>query len=322
LTYKPPITITPTMLNLVARLQHRLGLLEGLGMAPPRPELRRGYRAMVVQSSCAIEGNSLTLEQVSTILEGKKVLAPAHDVLEITNANRAYEAAATWSPHSSRDFCAAHKIMMAGLIPDAGSYRQGHVGIIRGQKVTHVGPKPQLVPKLMGQLFDYVRASRDIPRAIIASVCHYEIEFIHPFSDGNGRMGRLWQHVILVEGNPLLAQVPFESIIKERQKDYYKALRQSDQAGESTPFVEFSLEALLGALEAIWETYKPAVQRPEDRLQVALRQFGKRWFVRKEYLTCHKGISTATASRDLAAGVEKGLLLVEGEKATARYRFQ
>jgi Fic family protein len=174
----------------------------------------------------------------------------------------------------------------------------------------------------MGQLFDYVRASRDIPRAIIASVCHYEIEFIHPFSDGNGRMGRLWQHVILVEGNPLLAQVPFESIIKERQKDYYKALRQSDQAGESTPFVEFSLEALLGALEAIWETYKPAVQRPEDRLQVALRQFGKRWFVRKEYLTCHKGISTATASRDLAAGVEKGLLLVEGEKATARYRFQ
>ncbi len=322
MTYQPPLTLTPTMLGLIAKIQQLLGRLEGLGSSVPRPELRRGNRAMAIHSSCAIEGNSLSLDQVQTILAGKKVLAPAQDIREIANANRAYDLALEWSPHRIQDFCQAHGVMMDGLIPEAGHFRQGNVGIIKGRKVTHIAPKPRVVPQLMSQLFGYVRASRTIPKAIVASVCHYEIEFIHPFTDGNGRMGRLWQHVILVNENPLFGLVPFESIIQRRQKEYYSTLRQSDLAGESTVFVEFSLDALYLALEKVWHSYKPTVETPIQRLIGSQDHFGSQWFSRKEYLAVHKTLSTATASRDLAMGVSQEILMIEGSKATARYRFK
>jgi Fic family protein len=285
------------------------------------PQLRRRNRVRTIQGSVAIEGNTLSLAQVTDVLDGKRVVGSADEIREVKNAIRAYALAPRLSATSPKDFLRAHAAVMDGLAREAGRWRSGDVVIMRGAKGGHVAPRAPRVPELMGELLADLAEDRETPVFVKACVAHYEIEFIHPFSDGNGRMGRLWQHVILLAESPVFALVPTESVIKEHQRAYYAALARSDHAGHSTAFVEFALGALKEALEGFVGTLRPKALDAPRRFAAAYEHFGRRWFSRRDYLELHRGIQTATASRDLRAATAGGSLEREGDKATARYRF-
>ena len=196
----------------------------------------------------AIEGNVLSEEQVSAILDGKRVVAPPKDVQEVRNAIAAYDLLDRWAPSSEADLLTAHEILMTGLVEAPGRYRAGSVGVIGPDRVHHIGPPAGRVPGLMADLLGWLRDSEEHP-LIAGSVFHYEFEFIHPFEDGNGRLGRLWQTLILTRWKPLFAHVPVESVVRDRQSQYYEAIELSSADGESTRFIAFMLDAILAAVE-------------------------------------------------------------------------
>ncbi len=321
-SYRPPFTITSAILDQVAAILMLVGKYEGLSSPAPQPQLRRKNRIQTVQSTLSIEGNSLSEEQVTAILEEKRVIGPKRDVLEVQNALRVYAESSSFVPADERHLLSAHKKLMRGLIPDAGRYRKGSVGIIEGSKIAHVAPQAKQVQRLMSELFAFLRADRETHPLLKASIFHYEFEFIHPFADGNGRMGRLWQHVLLRAFHPIFEHLPFESLIKENQATYYASLRAADRAGNSTPFIEFSLRMIALSMGEFFEQLKPAPVTNEGRLERARSHFQKSAFARKTYSALFKNISAPTASRDLALGVEQGLLVRVGQKALARYRFR
>ena len=248
--YSPPYTITSQILAQVAEISEKLGRLEALDETSLSPDLRRTQRIRSIQSSLAIENNTLTIEQVTAVLAGKRVLGPPKEIHEVHNAFAAYEAMPTWKPHLKRDLLAAHKLLMTGLIENAGHYRSKSVGIAKGQKLVHLAPPAENVTGLMNDLLKWLK-STDAHPLIASSVFHYELEFIHPFTDGNGRMGRLWQTLILSHWKPLLAYLPVESVICQRQEEYYAALGRSDKSGQATEFIEFLLSALSQALDEV-----------------------------------------------------------------------
>ncbi|MBN2857953.1 MAG: Fic family protein [Candidatus Delongbacteria bacterium] len=316
---KPPYDITPEILNLIVSISEKLGEINAVHLNKPSPKLRRENRIKTVQASLEIEGNTLSLDQVSAIFDDKKVIGPKKDILEVKNAIEVYNMIGEFDPFSKESFRKAHSILMNGLVNNPGKYRTGSVGILKGKEVMHVAPPGDRVHYLMDELFKYLKYDKD---AILIKSCvfHYEAEFIHPFTDGNGRMGRLWQSVMLRSKYPLFDHLPVESVIKQKQKEYYKALSQSDKEGRSTPFIEFMLKIIETELEIIlWNESK--IMSAEERLNEAKEKFGGREFSRKEYLRLFKNISTATASRDLRSGVDSGLLLKSGEKNLSRYRF-
>lgn len=282
--------------------------------------LRRSLKVRTIQASLQIEGNTLTEDQVTAVLEGKRVMAPARDLLEVRNAIACYDKLPQWSPGSARHLLAAHKIMMTGLVKTPGAWRSRGVGIAKGDVIAHVAPPADRVPGLMNDLLKWVRTDTEVPAPIRAAVCHYEMEFIHPFEDGNGRMGRLWHSLILHQHHPIFAHVPVESAIRDRQADYYNVLGQCDKAGNSTAFVEFALELTLEALKQVTDIHQPRMTS-EARLAAAQQHFGRETFSRKDYLQRFPGLSQATASRDLRDAVANRLVAREGDKATARYRF-
>jgi len=248
--YEPPFAVTPRVLDLVARIGEeigRQGLSRERGMTPA---LRRGNRLRSIQASLAIENNSLSLEQVTAVVAGKRVLGPPQEIQEVRNAFAAYEAMEHWSAWASKDLLAAHALLMKGLVDDAGRYRRGSVGIAQGSQVVHLAPPAARVPGLMKDLLGWLKRT-DVHPLVASCVFHYELEFIHPFAYGNGRMGRLWQTLILSRWKPLLAYLPVESVIRERQAEYYAALAAADKAGSSTIFIEFLLSALLEALQQV-----------------------------------------------------------------------
>jgi Fic family protein len=224
--------------------------------------LRRSLRVRTIQASLQIEGNTLTEEQVTAVLEGKRVAAPERDLREVRNAIACYEKLSKWTPSTAKHLLAAHKIMMAGLVEQPGAWRSQGVGIAKGNQIAHIAPPAARVPGLMGSLLTWVRTDADVPAPIRAAVCHYEMEFIHPFEDGNGRMGRLWHSLILQRHHPLFAQVPVESAIRDRQADYYAVLGQCDKAGHSTAFIEFALELTLEALKHVITPRQPRMSSP------------------------------------------------------------
>ncbi|PUA30223.1 MAG: cell filamentation protein Fic [Cellvibrio sp. 79] len=246
-TYQPPHSLTPTMLRLVSTISEAVGRLSVLE-DEKNLRLRRANRIRTIQGSLAIEGNTLSEEQITAILEGKRVIAPPKEIQEVRNAIKAYEKFETWKPSSEKDLLKAHEILMAGLIDDAGSYRKGNVGVMNGDQVVHMAPPANRVKNLMGDLFGWL-ANTDATPLIASSVFHYEFEFIHPFSDGNGRMGRLWQTLILTQWNPLFANLPVESMVHEHQSEYYQAINLSTKKTDSAPFIEFMLQMILNILE-------------------------------------------------------------------------
>ena len=253
--YQPPFQITPSILTLVADISEQLGLWSAvLGHADAAllPELRRGNRLRTIQASLAIEHNSLSLEQVTAVLEGKRVLGLPREIQEVRNAFAAYEQLPNWQPYNVNHVLAAQGQLMLGLVDDAGQWRHAGVGIYRDQQLMHMAPPPSQVARLMEDLLAWLKTMPVHPLVAIC-VFHYEFEFIHPFSDGNGRMGRLWQTLILSQWKPELAYLPVETVIRHQQADYYAALSAADKASDATGFVEYMLKALLSAMQEVVE---------------------------------------------------------------------
>jgi Fic family protein len=247
--YSPPLTLNPALLNRVAAIAEALGRWSARQDSQPSPRLRRENRIQTIQASLAIEQNSLSLEQVSALFDGQRVLGPARDIQEVRNAIAAYDALPRWDPANHEHLLAAHGLLMAGLIDAPGRFSRGGVGIYRGDQLVQMAPPAARVPSLVDDLLTWLAASTWHP-LLVSCVAHYELEFIHPFADGNGRLGRLWQTLILSRWNPLLALLPIEEVIRSRQQGYYESLGQADQLGDLEPFVAYQLEAIHDALRS------------------------------------------------------------------------
>lgn len=242
--YEPLYTLTNRMMNSVADIGQLVGQIAAFDKLSPNPQLRRISRMRSIHSSLAIEANTLTLEQVTAVLDGKRVLAPPKDVHEAQNAYEAYDALSTMNPYSLDDLLMAHKFMMDGLVRDAGCFRTGNVGVFDGERLVHAGTPARYVPEVMQDLFDWLKTT-DIHPLVASCVFHYEFEFIHPFSDGNGRTGRLWHSLLLQNWQSAFAWLPVESLVAQHQQEYYDALGDSGAAGgDSTTFVEFMLDMI------------------------------------------------------------------------------
>lgn len=250
-TYNPPYTLTDEMFDLVSQIMENLGKLNGVDDLEKLPRLRRINRIKSIHSSLAIENNTLSIEQVSDVINGKKVLGPQKDIIEVHNAFNAYEEVSKIDPYSIKDLLKIHSIMTNGLVKESGMFRSGQVGVYdQDGNVIHIAPPANIVPSLIKQLFDWVK-STNINMLIKSSIFHYEFEFIHPFNDGNGRTGRLWQTAMLASWKPIFEWIPIESIIKDNQDEYYKAIVVSTEQGESTAFITFMLKAINTAINNI-----------------------------------------------------------------------
>lgn len=245
--YRPPFALTPAIIQLLAEVAEASGRVSAQFELEQGLRLRRLNRIRTVQGSLAIEGNTLSTEQITAILDGKRIIAPPREIAEAVNALAAYETLQQWQPERRSDLLAAHQLLMHGLLPDAGRYRQGDVGVMSGTQVLHMAPPAKRVDALMNDLLHWLKHTDQHP-LIASCVFHYELEFIHPFADGNGRMGRLWQTLILSRWNPLFANVPVESLIHTHQTEYYRALQHSTASNDSAPFIEFMLSMMHSAL--------------------------------------------------------------------------
>ena len=315
----PPYKITSKILILVAEIQSLLGESKHLTVKKPSVKLRKENKIKTIHHSLAIEGNSLTEAQVSSLIEGKKVIGPKRQIIEVKNAIRLYELIRELNPLRESDFLKAHKILMTGLLDRPGYYRNQAVGIIKGGKVSRMAPPAKQVSGLMLNLFSFVNKDKETLTLVMACIFHYELEFIHPFEDGNGRMGRLWQQLLLMKASPIFEYLPIESLIHQNQKKYYLALEKSDVKGESTDFIEFSLEMILKSLKEFSGEILSAKPKADDRIDLAVEYFKSQSFTRKDYMNLFREIATATASRDLAQAVANGLLKIKGTKSKAVY---
>lgn len=273
-----------------------------------------------IQSSLEIEGSTLTVEQITDLLDNKRVLAPHKDILEVKNAIAVYEQLREFNVYNLKSLCKAHSVLMNSLVDNPGKLRSSSVGIVKGSQIAHLAPPGEMVVPLMNDLFKYLKQDQDIS-LIKSCVFHYEFEFIHPFVDGNGRMGRLWQTMILKEHSPVFEFLPIETLIKEKQQEYFRVLGTSDSQGSSTVFIEFMLEIIRNALADLLK-YQNFRLTNTDRISHFKDRIGSELFSRLEYLKDFKELSSATASRDLKIAVDSGILEKQGDKNTARYRFK
>ena len=316
LSMKPPYDITPRVLKLISSISEKIGEVNATYLSKQSPQLRKQNRIKTIQSSLQIEGNTLTTEQITALIERKRVVGPKKDVLEVLNAIEVYDELTTYKPHSEKVFLKAHAALMKGLIDPVGKYRNQSVGIVKGDKLKHLAPPFQNVPYLMKELFTYLKDADELT-LIKSCVFHYEMEFIHPFLDGNGRMGRLWQTVILLQDFPVFEFLPFEKLISETQIDYYQSLSLSDKLGKSTPFIEYMLGVIDKSLAELLN-YTQRILKDTDRLEYFLAQ-GFTDFSRKDYMRVFKDIASATASRDLKKGIEMNLFESSGKLNKTRY---
>lgn len=317
---KPPFQITAKILHLTAEVQTLLGELKGYSALKPPLKLRKENKIKTIHHSLAIEGSVLSEEQITALIESRRILGPKKQIIEVQNAIRLYDLINHLDPFKEKDFLKAHQILMKDLIEKPGFYRKSAVGIFKGNQVTRMAPPDKLVPELMGALFHFLKSDKETIPLIKACIFHYEVELIHPFLDGNGRMGRLWQQIILMKSASLFEYLPVESLIHRHQKEYYKSLELSDKKGESTPFIEFSLDMILQALRHYSPKFFSTKPKANDRIDLALVTFNSQPFSRKDYLLLHKGLSGATASRDLAQAVKDKKLKLSGMKALATYK--
>ena len=249
MSYKPPYTITSKLVNLISKISEEMTKIEISKTNLITPKLRKINRIKTLAGTLEIEGNFLGEEKITAILEGKKVLGTYAEIIEVEGAIEAYKAFETYDYKKIDDLLLAHKLMMNQILKTAGDFRKVNVGVGGKDGVSHIAPQPNIVPKLMGQLFDWLKQSDEHP-LIKSSVFHYEFEFIHPFSDGNGRIGRLWQSLILYHWKEIFIAIPTERIVRDNQERYYQAIENSSEIGESTPFIEFMLEVIYDAIKS------------------------------------------------------------------------
>lgn len=301
---KPPFEITNTMIHEIAEIAELVGKLTSTNQLSANPTLRRTNRIRTIHGSLAIEQNTLSLEQVTAVLNGKQVLAPPKDIAEVKNAYEIYERLEELDPYSVDDLLTAHGIMTRGLVDESGVFRSKPVGVVDQEgHVLHFGTLPQYVPNLVMELLDWVKNS-DVHMLIRSCVFHYEFELIHPFANGNGRVGRLWHTLLLSKWNPAFAWLPVESIIHDRQQEYYEAINASNNAGESTVFIEFMLSAIKASLMDAINTSDEMSDGAVDKATVRWRQIEKfletHEFIMNADVRALCGVSAATANRVLA----------------------
>lgn len=301
LSMKPPYDITQKILKLISSISEKMGAVNATYLSKQSPQLRKQNRIKTIHSSLQIEGNTLTEEQITALIENKSVIGSQKDILEVLNAIKVYEKLEEYKFSSDKNFLKAHQELMNGLIESAGKYRKQGVGIVKGTKVAHIAPPHENVPHLMKDLFEYLKDPTELT-LLKSCVFHYEMEFIHPFLDGNGRMGRLWQTLILMSEYPIFEFLPFETLISQTQDDYYKSLSLSDKSGKSTYFIEYMLGVIDKSLESVLN-YNNRILKDLDRLEYFVK-LGVKEFTRKEYMNIFKDLSSATASRDLKKGIE------------------
>jgi Fic family protein len=315
---KPPYKINSTILKLVSSISEKIGAANAIHINRPPTELRKRNRIKTIQASLAIEGNTLSEEQITALLNNERIIAPKKDILEVQNEIKVYKDIWKYKPTSTAHFLKAHYTLLQGLMDKPGKYRLQAVGIAKGSEVAHLAPPSETVTGLMTDLFTYLKT--DELALIKSCVFHYELEFIHPFLDGNGRMGRLWQTLILIQEYPIFEFLPIETIIKQEQDAYYSALAKADKIGMSTPFIEFMLGVIEMSLVQLLKSQSPLLTK-QDRIEIYKDIIQSNLFSRQEYLAHFKTISTATASRDLKFAVENDILNKEGDKRLARYWY-
>ena len=264
-SYIPPFTVTDEITSLVIEIAETLGRMSVNDKDIPTPTLRKENRIKTIHSSLAIENNSLSLEQITAIIEGKRVLGPPNEILEVMNANEAYNILFELDPYKEEDLLRAHRLMMTDLVKENGIYRSDGVGVFNGQKCIHMAPPAVRIPSLMKDLLSWVKKTKVHP-LISSCVFHYEFEFIHPFADGNGRMGRMWQTLLLMQWKPIFAWIPVETIVKKNQQEYYSSIAQSDKTGNSTIFITFMLKCILDSLQEIEESNQKSNQKLLDAI--------------------------------------------------------
>ena len=322
---KPPFEITNQMIDYVAEIAELLGKMNVTDALSSNPTLRRSNRIRTIHGSLAIEQNTLSLEQVTAVLNGKQVLAPPKDIAEVKNAYEIYERLDELDPYSVDDLLTAHGIMTRGLVAESGMFRTRPVGVVDNEgHILHFGTLPQYVPDLVMELLDWAKTS-EVHMLIRSCVFHYELELIHPFADGNGRVGRLWHTLLLSKWNSAFAWLPVESIIHDRQQEYYDSINASNNAGESTVFIEFMLSAIKASL-------MDAIRTSDEMSDGKMDKATLRWKKIEEYLKIHDyimnadvrelcGVSAATANRILASFVEVFKLKKYREGGHWAYKF-
>ena len=321
---KPPFEITNSILEKIAEIAELVGHVNATAGLSTNPTLRRTNRIRSIYSSLAIEQNTLSLEQVTAVLNGKRVIAPPKDIAEVKNAYEIYEMMDSLNPYSVDDLLNAHAVMTRGLVEESGCFRSGPVGVVDKQgNILHFGTLPDYVPGLVNELLNWTREC-DYHMLIKSCVFHYELELIHPFADGNGRIGRLWHTLLLTQWKPMFSWLPVESIIHDRQEEYYNAINQSNYDGESTVFIEFMLSAIKASLMDAINTIDAMSDGTIDKDTL-------RWMQIKKFLESHEfimnadvrsicDVSAATANRILAGLVESGKLIKYREGGHWAYR--
>ena len=309
-TYTPPYQLTDAILRLSTEIAATVKEITVRGNLSAQPQLHRANRIRSVHSSLAIEHNSLTLDQVTALLNGKRVLAPQQEVWEVQNAFRAYDLLPSLDPYSIDDLLKVHRVMMDGLVMGTGTFRNTGVGVYAGDQLIHAGTPAQYVPEAMQQLFVWLRNTTAHP-LVASCVFHYEFEFIHPFADGNGRTGRLWQTLILRKWEPIFTYLPIESMILEHQADYYAALNAANTQGSATVFIEFMLEMILETLKNVY--VKQHIKSPEDQLLVLLKSDPRMTI---PVMAEHLGLSDRQIRRLIASLKAQNRLRREGSNKT------
>ena len=313
---KPPFEITNAILDEVAEIAELIGHVNAsLGLST-NPTLRRTNRIRTIYSSLAIEQNTLSLDQVTAVLEGKRVIAPPKDIAEVKNAYEIYEMMDSLDPYSVDDLLNAHGVMTKDLVEESGCFRSRPVGVVDKQgNILHFGTLPDYVPGLVMELLDWVRDS-EFHMLIKSCVFHYELELIHPFSDGNGRIGRLWHTLLLTQWKPIFAWLPVESMIHDRQDEYYQAINRSNNEAESTVFIEFMLSAIKEALlEAVQVGNTENTSTEEQRWYQIERFLKKNGTITNADIREMMGVSSATANRILAKMTEAGKIKKKKQKS-------
>ena len=313
--YVPPFEITPKIIDLISKISEKIGEINSLESSARHVELRRESRIKTIHSSLAIENNSLSLEQITAIINGKRVLGAPNEIQEVKNAIQAYDLLLSLDSTKEKDLLRAHALMMKDLVRNNGRYRSGGVGIFNGQNVVHVAPPASSVPALMKDLFRWVKRA-DVHPLVKSCVFHYEFEFIHPFQDGNGRLGRLWQSAILKDWKKVFAWIPVESLIKKNQAKYYRVLRACDATADSTAFVEFLLLLILKAAEEIVQNEKRVTVKVTVKVTVnqkkILEAVKKNPYVTLDELSKKIGISRKSIAANVKKLQEAGMLKRNG----------
>ena len=307
--HQPPFTISDEMLTLVAEISEKIGGLNVMMTDQmPHTMLRKENRIKTIQSSLAIENNTLSIEQVTAIMEGKHVLGPLNEIQEVKGAIAAYDLLTDIDPLNCKDLLKAHGVMMQGLVKESGHWRTSGVGVFGEQGCVHLAPPARRVPELMEDLFAWIKSTKTHP-LISSCVFHYEFEFIHPFVDGNGRMGRLWQTALLARWRPLFAWIPIESMVKDHQQEYYDAIASSDKAGNSSAFILFMLQCIRKTIDEISTPKKTPKKTPKD---IVLELIAANAKVTVEQMAEALGMNKRNAQKHINQLVNDGVIVREG----------